>query len=177
MSEPFVGQVQIFGFNFAPRNWALCAGQLMPIAQNTALFSLLGTSFGGDGKTTFGLPDFQGRAGCGMGQGPGLTPRYTGDSFGSENVTLTSGEMPAHNHGFNIFNQSDTSKRRGTPEAGDALLAPGVAQPFVPNAALSGNFPVQTIGVGGGGQPHPNQQPYLTLNFCIALQGVFPQRP
>jgi microcystin-dependent protein len=178
MSDPFLGQIQIFGFGFAPQNWALCAGQIMPIQQNTALFSLLGTNYGGDGKVTYALPNFQGSAACAVGQGPGLTQRVIGETFGSETVTLLPNEMPAHNHSFNIYNQS-AAKRHGTPVSGDALAAPDTTKPFEvahPNP-ISGNFPVQMIGGAGGGQPHPNQQPYLTLNFCIALSGIFPQRP
>lgn len=180
MSEPFLGQVQIFGFGFAPARWALCAGQIMPITQNTALFSLLGTVYGGDGKTTFGLPNFKASAACAVGQGPGLTPRDLGETFGSETVSLISTEMPAHSHTFNVYNQSTTAKRHGTPLANDALISPGSISAFVPNTTpppVSGTFPIQMIGVGGGGQPHANQQPYLVLNFCIALSGVFPQRP
>lgn len=177
MSDPFLGQVQIFGFNFAPKDWAFCAGQILPLSQNTALFSLLGTNFGGDGKTTFGLPDFQGSAACATGQGPGLSPRSIGEAFGSETVTLLPQEMPQHNHMFNVFRQSDASKRHSTPLPGDALSAPGTITPFVPGATVSGNFPMQMLAPAGGGLPHENRQPYLTLNFCIALSGVFPQRP
>ncbi len=177
MSDPFIGQVQIFGFGFAPSSWAQCAGQIMPIAQNTALFSLLGTSFGGDGKTTYALPNFQGAAACAVGQGPGLTGRVIGEAFGSKTVTLLTNEMPSHSHAFNVFNQGDTTKRHGVPLPGDALSAPGTVTPFVPGGAVSGNFPATVVAPAGGNQPHENQQPYLVLNFCIALSGVFPQRP
>ena len=177
MSDPFIGQVQIFGFGFAPKDWAQCAGQIMPIAQNTALFSLLGTNFGGDGRVTYALPNFQGSAACAVGQGPGLTGRAIGETFGSETVTLLSSEMPSHSHAFNVFNQNDATKRHGAPLSGDALSAPGTVTPFVSGATVSGNFPVSMIAPAGGGQPHVNQQPYLVLNFCIALNGIFPQRP
>lgn len=177
MSDPFLGEMQIFGFGFAPANWALCAGQIMPISQNTALFSLLGMNFGGDGKVTYALPNLQGSAACAVGQGPGLTERYIGEAFGSENVTLLPNEMPAHTHAFNVFNQGDGTKRHASPLPGDALSAPGTVTPFVSGATVAGNFPPQMIGVAGGSQPHTNQQPYLALNFCIALQGIFPQRP
>lgn len=178
MSDPFLGQMQIFGFNFAPSGWAFCAGQIMPISQNTALFSLLGTTYGGDGKSTYGLPNFQGSAGCAVGQGPGLTARYIGETFGSESVTITGNEMPTHNHAFNVYNQSDASKRHGTPVSGDALSAPGSITPFVTGTPpVGGAFPSTMIQPAGGSQPHANQQPYLSLNFCIALSGVFPQRP
>ena len=176
MSDPYLGQLQIFGFDFAPQNWASCNGQIMPISQFSALFSLLGVNFGGNGTTNFSLPNFQGAAACATGQGPGLSPRSVGETFGTENVTLTSGEMPAHNHPFNVYNQSDASKRHGTPVAGDALSAPGTITPFITGTA-SGNFAPQMILPAGGGQPHPNQQPYLAMNFCIALNGIFPQRP
>lgn len=178
MSDPFLGQMQIFGFNFAPNGWAFCAGQIMPISQNTALFSLLGTIYGGDGKVTYALPNFQGAAGCAVGQGPGLTNRDLGETFGSESVTLITNEMPMHSHGFNVYNQSDASKRHGTPVSGDALAAPGSITPFVAGTPpVSGNFPATMVMPAGGSQPHANQQPYLSLNFCIALSGVFPQRP
>jgi microcystin-dependent protein len=177
MSDPFLGQLQIFGFPFAPRNWALCTGQLLPISQYTALFSLLGVNFGGNGTSNFGLPNFQGAAACATGQGPGLTPRAIGEAFGSDTVTLLAGEMPAHSHPFEVFNQADGTKRHGAPVAGDALSAPGTVTPFVSGATVAGNFAPTMIGVAGGGQPHPNQQPYLAMNFCIALNGIFPQRP
>lgn len=177
MSEPFIGQIQIFAFNFAPANWAFCSGQIMPIQQNTALFSLLGVNFGGNGSTNFGLPNFNGNVACGVGAGPGLSQRYIGESFGSETVTLLSTEMPAHTHGFNVYNQGDATKRHGTPSTGDALSAPGTITPFAQGATPSGMFPPTMLQVSGGGQPHENRQPYLALNFCIALQGDFPARP
>lgn len=178
MSEPFLGQIQMFGFNFAPTNWALCAGQIMPISQNTALFSLLGNIYGGNGVSTYGLPNFQGSAACAVGQGPGLTNRDPGESFGEENVTLLTAQMPMHGHGFNIYNQNDAGKRHGTPASGDALSAPGSITPFVGgNPPAGGSFPATMLQAAGGGQPHANQQPYLSLNFCIALNGAFPQRP
>lgn len=176
MSEPFLGQIQIFGFGFAPAHWAQCAGQILPLSQNTALFSLLGTLYGGDGKTNFGLPNFNGSAACATGQGPGLTQRELGVPFGSETVSLLTSEMPAHNHGFNLVNQA-AAKRHGVPVSGDALSAPGSYKPFATNATASGNFPATVITPAGDGQPHANQQPYLAMNFCIALSGVFPQRP
>jgi len=176
MSDPFLGQIQIFGFDFAPNQWAVCAGQLMPISQNTALFSLLGVNYGGDGRVTYGLPNFQGNAACAVGQGPGLSNRQIGEQFGSASVTLTGAEMPAHNHGFNVVNQV-AAKRHAVPVAGDTVSAPGTYKPFASGATAAGNFPATMIGGGGGGLPHANQQPYLALNFCIALAGEFPQRP
>ena len=173
----FLGQIQIFGFGYPPAGWAQCAGQLVPISQNSALFSLLGTSFGGDGKTTFGLPNFQGSTACGVGQGPGLTPRNVGDAFGTESVTLLPTEIPLHTHGFNIYNQGDATKRHGTPIAGDALSAPGTLTPFATGSTPPGVFPPQMVQPTGGSQPHENRQPYLAMNFCVALAGAFPARP
>lgn len=179
MTTPYLGEIQIFGFNFAPYQWAICAGQLMPISQNTALFSLLGTNFGGDGKTTYGLPNYGGSAACGQGQGPGLTQRMVGESFGSESVTLQQSEIPSHNHNLNLHGQQDQSLRHGIPANGDVMLLPGSvnAKPFVAQANANTNFAPSMIGVTGQGQPHENRQPLLALNFCIALAGVFPQRP
>lgn len=177
MSDPFVGEIQIYGFNFAPYNWAMCQGQIMPIQQNTALFSLLGTQFGGNGQTTYGLPNFVGNAACGQGQGAGLTPRTVGETFGTESVTLLSGQMPMHTHGARIYNQPKAADRAGIPASGDAVITPSSAVMLTTTATANTTFPAQTIGATGNGQPHENQQPYLTLNFCIALAGVFPQRP
>lgn len=174
MTEPFIGEIQLFGFNFAPKGWAYCNGALMAISQNTALFSLLGTTYGGDGRVTFALPNFVERSACGIGQGPGLTPRQQGEMFGEDAVTLIQTEMPAHSHGLNVFAVSDPDKRSGIPAAGFGLTTPramtfadtGVPQLFA-----------NDLGVGGGGQPHENRQPYLAMNFCIALNGIFPSRP
>ena len=173
MSNPFVAEIRIFGFNFAPKGWAFCDGQLLPISQNTALFSLVGTFYGGDGKSTFALPDLQGCAPMHQGQGPGLSQRFLGESGGEENVTLLQSEMPAHTHIL-----------QANPNQGDNL-APGPAIALAsstggslyatgsPTLALM-NF--QALAPGGSSFPHNNMQPYLTLNFCIAMQGVFPPR-
>ena len=179
MSDPFLGEIQIYGFNFAPANWALCAGQLMPIQQNTALFSLLGTTFGGNGTSNYQLPNYIGNAACGQGAGAGLTPRVMGETFGTDSVTLLTSEMPAHSHSARIYNQTDATKRTGTPASGNAIIPlqkPGM-KTFTADATFNTAFPPTTIGVAGGGTAHENQQPYLTLNFCICLSGVFPQRP
>jgi microcystin-dependent protein len=175
MSEPYVSQIQLFGFNFNPRGWAYCNGATLPIAQNTALFSLLGTQYGGNGQTTFQLPNFAGRAGCTQGQGPGLTPRTIGETFGVNTVTLTSQEMPSHNHGINAFAPANVS----SPVANGGLSQPTVAanKPFTSSAPNTTFAPNMLQPSQGGGQPHQNQQPYLGLNFCIALQGIFPPRP
>lgn len=177
MSDPFVGEIQIYGFNFAPYNWAMCQGQLMPIQQNTALFSLLGTQFGGNGTTNYQLPNYTGNAACGQGQGIGLTLRTVGETFGSDSVTLLPGEMPMHTHGARIYNQPTTANRSGIPVSGDAVITPGSVTILAATTTANTTFPVQTIGIAGGSDSHENQQPYLTLNFCISLAGTFPQRP
>ena len=179
MTEPFIGQIQQFGFNFNPRGWAFCNGATLPIQQNTALFALLGTQYGGNGQTTFQLPNFAGRGGCQQGQGPGLTPRSLGETFGTNTVTLTSTQIPQHNHGITAFAQSDGNKKSGSPSNNSALssLGSGTAKPFI-TAPLNTHFAPNMIQPSaGGGQPHQNQQPYLGVNFCIALQGIFPSFP
>jgi microcystin-dependent protein len=172
MSEPFVGQIQIFGFNFAPQGWALCEGQLLSISQNTALFSILGTTYGGDGKTTFGLPNLQGRVPLQRGQGPGLTLRNLGDMGGEEFVTLLDNQMPGHTHPANCNNAVGTSyDPAGQVWSQDA----GGNQEYGPMAS-AGQMSPKAILPAGGGQPHNNLQPYLVLNYCIALQGIYPPR-
>lgn len=175
MTDPFVGEIQLFGFNFAPRGWAHCNGALLAISQNTALFSLLGVRYGGDGRTTFALPNLSGRAACGAGQAPGLTPRAQGDAFGRDTVTLLQTEIPPHSHRLNVYTESDPAKRSGTPASGSGLTTPAAAT-FATAPAAPQPF-ANELGVGGSGQPHDNRQPYLATNFCIALSGVFPQRP
>jgi len=174
MTEPYIGQIQPFGFNFPPRGWAFCNGATLAIQQNTALFSLLGTQYGGNGTTTFMLPNFTNRAACNQGQAPGLTPRGIGEAFGDASVSLTWQEMPAHSHGLNLYNQGDASKRAGAPVPGAALSVPTASSPFANGAQPNAPFSPLACGPAGGGQPHENRQPYLALNFCIALQGVFP---
>jgi len=175
----FLGEIQIFGFNYAPLNWAFCGGQLMAIQQNTALFSLLGTTYGGDGKATYGLPDMKGQAACGQGAGPGLSPYFIGETFGSATVTLNPLEIPSHTHVTNLGVQTTAANRFGAPSAiNNYLVAPNDSTPFAQSQQTAGTFPPNVVGAyTGGGQAHSNQQPYLALNFCIALQGVFPQRP
>ncbi|WP_027890999.1 phage tail protein [Calidithermus chliarophilus] len=170
MSDPFIAEIRIVGFQFAPRGWARCDGQLLPINQNTLLFSLLGTTYGGNGRTTFALPDLRGRAPVQPGQGPGLSNRTLGQSGGSQTVTLLQTQIPAHNHALRAVNDLADSSNPG----GSLARAAGV-QPYgtgSPNAVLA----PQSVGAAGGSQPHNNLQPYLMLNFVIALQGVFPQR-
>ena len=161
-TDPFVGEVCLVAFNFAPRGWAFCNGQLLPIAQNTALFAILGTTYGGDGRTTFGLPNLQGRMLIGAGQGAGLSNRTIGETGGVETVNLLSSELPAHNHPATT---PDNVVVRGTGAAKYGLTT---------GKSTGASF---TTEVAGGGLPHNNMQPYLALNYIIALQGVFPPRP
>jgi microcystin-dependent protein len=173
MSDPFVAEVRIFPFNFAPKGWAFCDGQLLPISQNTALFSLLGTTYGGDGKTTFALPDFQGRVPMHPGQGPGLSLHDLGEEGGSDFVTLLQSEMPAHSH---TVQGSNTNSNQQTPtlnfHAGSIQNKRYAPAATVPDVTMNAMIITPT----GGSLPHNNLSPYLTLNFCIALQGVFPPR-
>lgn len=170
MSEPFLGCIAIFGFSFPPRGWATCDGQILPINQNQSLYSLLGTTYGGDGRTTFALPDLRGRAPMHEGSGAGLSPRSWGQKLGDENVTLTTSQIPPHTHTANAATADATA---ATPQGN--LPAPAVA-PF----NVYGDPANLTAGaagqVSGGGAGHDNMQPYTTLNFCIALQGLFPSR-
>ena len=168
--DPFIGEIRAFGFNFAPVGWATCAGQTLPINQNQALFSLLGTTYGGDGRVTFALPDLQGRVPIGAGQGSGLAPYVQGEEGGVESVTLTTAETPSHTH------QAMASNTVTTKNPADGLPGPtasgssyGTTADSAMNAAM--------IGTTGGSQPHENRQPYLVLNWCIATQGIFPSRP
>lgn len=174
MTTPFVGEIQLFGFNFAPVNWSQCNGALLPISQNTALFSLIGTYYGGNGVNNFQLPNLAARVACGQGQGPSLSSRAIGDVFGEQNVTLLGTQMPQHTHSFNVYAQPDSTKRSNTPAAGNALSSPGKAAPFQPAGTPSTNFAPDMIAATGNNEPHNNQQPYLGVNFCIALNGAFP---
>ncbi|CAN7661776.1 phage tail protein [Ensifer sp. ENS11] len=174
MSEPFIGEIQLFGFNFAPRDWAFCNGATLAIRQNTALFSLLGVAYGGDGTTTFQLPNFTGRTGCNQGTAPGLSQRSIGEVFGENNVTLSTSEMPAHSHGFTIYNQTDSAKRASAPSAGNALTLPIESSVTAKDAQPNAQFASNMIGLAGNNVPHENRQPYLAVNFCIALNGTFP---
>jgi microcystin-dependent protein len=170
MTAPFVGEIRIFGFNFAPRNYMFCSGQLLPISQHTALFSLLGTQYGGNGTTNFALPDLSGRAPMAYGDGPGLTPRQIGEIGGSETVSLLAAEMPAHTHTI-----SAQSSRADRANATGASLAAS-ADPVYSNASPALVLQPTEVGFAGNGLPHNNLQPLLTLNFFIAVNGIFPAR-
>lgn len=169
--DPFIAEIRIFPFNFAPIGWAFCDGQLMPISQNTALFSLLGTTYGGDGKSNFALPNLQGSAPIGAGQGPGLSLYDLGETGGSDTVTLVESEMPVHTHPV-VASLSDGTNQ--TPANALYAFGVGIGQYAAPGATamLADN----AVGLTGGDQSHNNLQPYLTLSFCIALQGVYPPR-
>ncbi|MEO6251873.1 MAG: tail fiber protein [Ferruginibacter sp.] len=175
MADPFVAEIRIFPFNFAPRGWAFCDGQILPISQNTALFSLLGTTYGGNGQSTFALPDLQGRAAMFSGQGPGLSLHDLGETGGTSTVTLLISEIPAHTHVVNAKVAggiaSPTDMVWGTSSA--AKVAANFYAPAAPAPVNMNPFAFNT---NGGSLPHNNLMPYLTLNFNIALQGVFPPR-
>ena len=173
MADPFVAEIRIFPFNFAPRGWAWCDGQLMPLSQNTALFSLLGTTYGGNGKSNFALPDLQGRAPMHPGQGPGLSLHDLGETGGSETVTLLESEIPAHSHAMRAHD-IDLGELNA-PAANRSLAKSANATIYTPAANLVA-MNAQILPPAGGDQPHNNLQPYLTFYFCIALQGVFPPR-
>lgn len=178
--EPFLGQIMAVGFNFAPRGWALCNGQLLAISQNTALFSLLGTMYGGDGRTTFALPDLRGRAPIHYGTGPGLSPHVIGQKSGSETTTITVGNLPSHSHTFNV----------GTADASqnDATIGAMLTSPVIPDGRsvtdVNGYAPgtpttslnSATVGNTGSSLPFNNMPPYIVINYVIALQGIFPSR-
>jgi microcystin-dependent protein len=174
MADPFVAEIRIFPFNFAPRGWAWCDGQLLPLSQNTALFSLLGTTYGGNGKSNFSLPDMQGRAPMHPDQGPGLSLHFLGETGGSDTVTLLESEIPNHTH----------TLRSSVEDATQGTLANGVTLSTSTGGSLYNSttntnlvtMSPQALSPAGGGLPHNNMQPYLTFYFCIALQGVFPPR-
>jgi microcystin-dependent protein len=173
MSSPFVAEIRILGCNFAPKGWAFCNGQLMPISQNTALFSLLGTFYGGDGKSTFALPDFQGNAPMNQGQGSGLSDRFLGETSGVPNVTLLQTEMASHQH--QLMAATDDGNLKAPTQLRALARSTGG---FLYQNSMTGVQPMafQSVTFAGGSLPHNNMQPYLTMNFCIALQGVFPPR-
>jgi microcystin-dependent protein len=177
MTDPYLAEIRIFPFNFPPRGWATCDGQLLSISQNTALFSLLGTNYGGDGRSTFGLPDLRGRVPIAQGQGPGLSQYSVGEELGSDAVTVLVSGMPAHSHTLNAEDPAVQPADQSAPSPTSVLASSTGGFAYRPNASTQ---PVQMSAAEvqslGGGQPHNNLQPYLTLTFCIALQGIFPPR-
>jgi microcystin-dependent protein len=169
MSEPFLGMIIIVPYNFAPRGWAFCQGQILPIAQNTALFSLLGTTYGGNGQTTFALPDLRSRVPLNSGQGPGLSLYDLGEQTGTESVTLTVNTLPGHTHTF-----APSCSSQAASSSKPSGLVPSAGGSY--NNAPDGTMGAGTTGATGGTQPVPIIQPILALNFCIALEGIFPSR-
>ena len=177
MAQPFIGEIRAFGFNFAPVGWAFCDGQLVPISQSQTLFAVLGTTYGGNGTTTFALPNLQDRAPMDWGNGIGLTPRSIGETLGSSMVTITQNELPPHNHGLTTGLPTTPAGPTSTPGSGTLLGTASPAKLYSdatgqPTAALSN----RAIGQNGGSQAHQNMQPVLTVNFCIALDGLYPSR-
>ncbi|WP_435579782.1 phage tail protein [Gilvibacter sp.] len=182
--DPFIGEIIMFAGNFAPRGWALCEGQLLPINTNTALFSILGTTYGGDGRTTFGLPDLRGRAPIGNGQGPGLTPRVLGQKSGAESTVLQAANLPPHNHTASLHVSSANASQTAAT-ANSSIATPGTlaGRSFTPTQGFNeaspdvtmNNASVQT-GNTGNGTPANNMQPFQVVNYIIALQGVYPSR-
>lgn len=176
--EPFIAEVRCFGFTFAPRGWAQCNGQLMSISQNTALFSILGTTYGGDGVSTFALPNLQGRIPMHWGSSPGGETTAIGEVQGQTSVTLTTNQIPSHPHAVTAVTVGDASERTAIPT--NVAFLSGSRNPNLayqnPGAAVTSAFSPKAITVNGGSQPHDNMQPYLVLNFCIALEGIFPSR-
>jgi microcystin-dependent protein len=169
MSAPFIAEIRIFSFNFPPKGWAFCNGQILQISQNQALFALLGTTYGGNGQTTFALPNMQSRIPIHVGQGTGLSPYVLGQTGGEENVTLNIAQMPAHVHTAQGVNaQGNLGPTTNNSWANDS------SNPY--KATSDSRMNQATIAANAGGQPHPNIAPYLTLNYCIALQGIFPSR-
>jgi microcystin-dependent protein len=182
--EPFLGQVEIFSFNYAPKGWAFCQGQLLSIQQNTALFSLFGTYYGGNGTTNFGLPDLRARAAIGMGNGAGLPPYTIGQVGGEENHLLSAAENASHNHTIRVNSTTAASNNSDTPSTTVVLgqtTGKDATQPnYFPvylytSGSASNSLSPSTIGMTGG-QPHPNMMPYLTVSFCVALVGIYPTR-
>jgi microcystin-dependent protein len=180
MSEPFIGEIRAFPFNFAPKGWAKCDGTLLPISQNTALFSLLGTAYGGDGQSTFALPNLRGAAPLGQGQGPGLSQRVLGEVGGSETVTLLTAQVPSHTHTVAVASSDAIAVAQSNPAAntvfGESQARARSAGYVSDLSAASVELSPSMVGPAGGSAPHNNMPPYLTLNFCIALQGVYPAR-
>jgi microcystin-dependent protein len=174
MADQFVAEIRMFGCNFAPTGWAQCNGQLLPISQNTALFSLLGTFYGGDGKSTFALPNLQGCVPIAQGQGPGLSDRFLGETSGSPNITLLQTEIPTHTH----FARTHAADAGDNPTPGPTVVLARANGGQAYQTTTTGLILMapQTLAPAGGSLPHNNMQPYLSVTFCIALQGIFPPR-
>jgi microcystin-dependent protein len=176
MTDPFLAEIRIFGGGFAPRGWALCNGQLLSISQNTALFALLGTTYGGNGQTTFALPNLQGAVPMQQGQGPGLSQRWLGETGGEPYVTLLTSEMPAHTHAASAVDGGGNVTTPNNAVWASALVG-RVGTNMYATGAPNQMMSTSSVGVAGGSQPHNNMPPYLTLTFIIALEGIFPARP
>lgn len=177
MSDPFIGEIRCFGFNFVPQGWASCNGQLLPIQQNAPLFAVLGVTYGGDGRTTFGLPNLQGSVPMHWGQGPSTPATLLGESLGTPTVTLTTAQMPAHNHAVLIADAPGTTPRTAAPAAGAYLTDSSGGRVYLANASANVSFAPNAISPSGAAaNPHDNMQPFLSTNFCIALQGIFPSK-
>ncbi|EIK44574.1 Tail Collar domain protein [Cellvibrio sp. BR] len=177
--EPFIGEIRLLPFSFAPKNWALCNGQLLSIASNTALFSIIGTTYGGNGTTTFQLPNLQGQVVAGVGQAPGLSNWAWGEQIGQDSVTLLTTEMPAHTHTLTGLNNPGTlpSPAANSYLAKDIRGGGGIVN-YMQTApgSINSTMAPQTMGISGGSLPHENRQPFIALNYCIALTGIFPSR-
>ncbi len=179
MSEPFIGEIKMVGFNFAPRGWAFCDGQLLPISQNEALFSLLGTIYGGDGRTTFALPDLRGRVPIHPGNGPGLSSYRPGQKGGVETVMLNAAQMPAHNHAAAGTAKAVNGSGDNTSPSGNnwaALARENAYSDAAADGTMAADNVTVTVANTGGSQAHENRQPYLSITFCIALVGIYPSR-
>lgn len=174
MTTPYIGEIQVFGFSYPPAGWALCNGATLQIRQYTALFSLIGTTYGGDGVTTFQLPNLVGRAACSQGQGVGLTPRTAGEAFGNSTVTLVTSQIPSHTHALSIYRQPTATLQHNTPVANDVVTNIAGTTAYLAGTAPNTTFAPNAIGVTGATLPHENRQPFLGVNFCIALVGEFP---
>jgi microcystin-dependent protein len=180
MAEPFLGEIRMFGGNFAPNGWAFCNGQILSISQNSALFALLGTTYGGNGQTTFGLPNLQGQVPIHWGGAPSGSQYNVGQTGGTENVTLIQGQMPSHNHNVGVSSAAGdvTSPVNAIPaqvNTGNARSPVTTAMGYS-NTPQNGTMPANTVSMTGGSQPHPNMQPFLCVTFIIALNGIFPSR-
>jgi microcystin-dependent protein len=172
MSEPYIGEIRMFAGNFAPLGWAFCAGQLLPIAENDALFALIGTTYGGDGQTTFALPDLRGRIPIHMGQGAGLSNHAIGESSGTEAETLTVNQLPVHSHPF----MGTSSTASATSPAGAVVASPSTIDLYRPTAVPGAALAPNALAIQGGSQPHDNMQPFLCISFIISLFGIFPSQ-